>query len=466
MPQTLFAKVWDAHLVTKRSDGRDIIYIDRHIMHDLHAPIAMQKIVDAGRTVLRPHLTWSSQDHSVPILSEAELKSGQGSPFNQKVRVLAQKFGIRVFDIGDAEQGISHVIGPELGMVLPGSTYACPDSHACTVGGVGALAFACGTTELEHVLATQSIAMLRPKTMRVNLTGKLKPGVTAKDVIMRVIAQLGADGARGYAVEYAGPVAEALEVEGRLTLCNMSIEWGARTGLVAPDEKTFTWLKGRPYAPSGAEWDAALADWRQFKTDPGAVFDKEHTVECGALDPQITWGTNPGQVIGIGDVVPDPSSVPAERRDAFNHSLEYMGLKAGQKIEGLPVDVVFIGSCNNARISDLEEVAKIVKGKKLASGVRALIVPGSSAVKLAAEAKGYDKVFKDAGFLWGASGCSMCAGGEGIVATKGQRVLSTTNRNFENRQGAGVRTHLVSPAMAAAAAITGKITDSRAMATA
>jgi 3-isopropylmalate/(R)-2-methylmalate dehydratase large subunit len=466
MAQTLFAKIWDAHLVAKRSDGRDIVYVDRHIMHDLHAPIAMQKIVDAGRSVHRPDLTWSSQDHSVSIQPDRDVTAREGSPFNQKVRVLAQKFGIRVFDIGDSEQGISHVIGPELGMVFPGSTYACPDSHACTIGGLGALAFACGTSELEHVLATQSIAMLRPKTMRVTLTGKLKPGVTAKDVILRIIAQLGVDGARGYAVEYAGPVAEALEIEGRLTLCNMSIEWGARTGLIAPDEKTFAWLKGRPYMPTGAEWDAALADWRQYKTDPGAAFDKEHTVECGALDPQITWGTNPGQVIGIADVVPDPSSVPAERRDAFNHSLEYMGLKAGQKIEGVPVDVVFIGSCNNARLSDLEEVAKIVKGKKLAGGVRAIIVPGSSAVKRAAEAKGFDKIFKDAGFLWAASGCSMCAGGEGITASKGQRVLSTTNRNFENRQGAGVRTHLVSPAMAAAAAITGKITDSRAIATA
>ena len=464
MPQTLFAKIWEAHLVTKRTDGRDIIYIDRHIMHDLHAPIAMQKIVDSGRTVHRPDLTWSSQDHSVSIRLDRDTNAKDGSPLNQKVRVLAKQFGIRVFDIGDAEQGISHVIGPELGMILPGSTYACPDSHACTIGGLGALAFATGTTELEHVLATQTIAFVRPKTMRVNLTGKLKPGVTAKDVILRIISQLGVDGARGYVVEYAGPVAEALEVEGRLTLCNMSIEWGARTGLIAPDEKTLAWIKGRPYAPVGAQWEAGLKGWREFKTDPGATFDREHTIDCSGLDPQITWGTNPGQVIGISDLVPDPSSVDPAKRDAFLHSLDYMGLTAGQPIAGLAVDVVFIGSCNNARMSDLEEVAKIVRGKKLASGVRALIVPGSSAVKRAAEAKGFDKVFTDAGFQWGSSGCSMCAGGEGIVATKGQRVVSTTNRNFENRQGAGVRTHLVGPAMAAAAAITGKITDVRALA--
>ena len=458
MPQTLFAKLWEPHLVATRSDGRDIIYIDRHIMHDLHAPVAMGKLVENGRTVLRPDLTWSSQDHSVPIDIG---RPKTGSALNQKVRTLAGRFGIRVFDIGDPEQGISHVIGPELGLVTPGITYACPDSHACTIGGLGALAFACGTTELEHVLATQTIAMVRPKTMRITLNGTLKPGVGGKDVIMKIISVVGVDGGRGHAVEYAGPAVEQLEVDDRLTLCNMAIEMGARNGFIASDEKTFAWVKGRPYAPAGAEWETALAWWRTLKSDPGATFDKEVTIDCSDLEPQVSWGTNPAQIIGISGRVPDPSSVEPNRREAFNRSLDYMGLKPGDKIEGLPINVVFIGSCNGARLSDLEDAAAVVRGKKVAPGVRALVVPGSTSTKVQAEKKGLDKLFIEAGFQWGESGCSMCAGGAGIAVAPGERVVSTTNRNFESRQGPGARTHLTSAAMAAAAAVTGKIADSR-----
>jgi len=458
MAGTLFEKIWNAHLVTRRADGRELIYIDRHIMHDLHAPIAMGKLVEKGRSVHRPDLTWSSQDHSVSILP------GRGaSELTAKVRELADKFGIRVFDIGDPEQGISHVIGPELGLATPGSTYASPDSHACTIGGLGAMAFACGTTELEHVLATQTMAFHRPKTMRITLDGALKPGVTGKDVILRIIAEVGVDGGRGHAVEYAGPVAKQLDVEGRLTLCNMAIEMGARTGLIAPDEKTFAWVKGRPYAPTGAAWDQAMQYWKTLTTDADASFDREVRIDCSNLAPQVSWGTNPAQVIGVNDKVPDLSSVEPARREAFQRALDYMGLKPGMPIEGLPINHVFIGSCNNARISDLEEVAAIVRGRKIAPGVQGLIVPGSSGVKRAAEAKGLDKIFTEAGFQWGESACSMCAGGMGLTVKAGERVVSTTNRNFEGRQGTGVRTHLVGAAMAAAAAVTGKITDARSL---
>ena len=314
------------------------------------------------------------------------------------------------------------------------------------------------------MLATQTIAFRRPKTMRVTLAGALKPGVTAKDVILKIIADLGVDGARGHAVEYVGPVARAMDIEARLTLCNMSIEMGARTGFVAADEKTYAWLEGRPYAPTGEAWQQALAYWRTLKTDSDAKFDRDVRIDCSALEPQISWGTNPAQVIAISGRVPDLSTVEPARREAFLKALDYMGLEPGMPIEGLPVNVVFIGSCNNARLSDLEEVARIVSGRKIAPGVQALIVPGSSGVKRAAEAKGLDKVFTDAGFQWGESGCSMCAGGDGIQCQPGWRVVSTTNRNFEGRQGNGVRTHLASPAMAAAAAVTGRIADARALA--
>jgi len=462
MPQTLFDKIWDAHFVGKRGDGRDLIYMDRHVLHELHAPHAFGKLRETGRTVLRPDLTFACQDHTVPSRpGRFEGPDRSGSVFNQGMRDGTREFGIRLFDIDDPEQGISHVVAPELGIVQPGGTYACPDSHACTVGGLGVLAFACGTSELEHVLATQVLALKKPKRMRIRMEGKLAPGVTAKDVILRVIAECGVDGGRGHAVEYAGAVARSLAIEGRLTLCNMAIEMGARNGFIAPDETTFEWLAGRAWTPTGKRWDEALAWWRTLKSDDGATFDREVTIDCNTLEPQITWGTDPSQVIGISGRVPGETEIAAGRRDAWNKALGYMDLAPGTPIAGLKVDRVFIGSCTNARLPDLEAAAAVIRGRKVAAGVDALVVPGSSTVKREAEARGLDRLFIEAGFRWGESGCSMCAGGNGDVGRPRERCVSTTNRNFENRQGTAVRTHLASPAMAAAAAVTGRIVDVR-----
>jgi len=349
-------------------------------------------------------------------------------------------------------------------MVLPGATHAVPDSHASTVGGLGALAFGCGTTELGHILATQVIAMKRPKSMVVRLDGTLASHVTAKDVALRIIAEIGVSGARGHVVEYAGSAARAMPMEQRMTLCNLNIEMGGRSGFVAPDEMTFQWIAGRPYAPKGAMWDRALAHWRTLKSDDGAAFDRKVVLDCNALEPQITWGTDPSQVLGISGHVPDPSGAADQsKRAAMESALAYMGLQPGMTLAGLPVNRVFIGSCTNARLPDLQTAAEVVRGRKVAQGVVAMVVPGSSAVKREAEAAGLDRVFRDAGFFWGESGCSMCAGGNGDRGEPGERIVSTTNRNFENRQGPKVRTHLVSPATAAASAITGRIADVRQM---
>ena len=460
--RTLFDKIWDRHLVGRRADGRELVYIDRHVLHDLHAPHAFGKLAQAGRKVRRPDLTFSMQDHSVSVQpGRTDDTYAEGAAFVRAMREGSRKNGVRVFDLGDPDQGISHVVAPELGLVLPGATHAVPDSHACTVGGLGALAFGCGTTELEHILATQVITLSRPKRLRVNVLGSLGADVAGKDVALAVIAKLGVSGGRGYAIEFAGPVARALPVEGRLTLCNLTIEMGSRSGFVAPDDATFNWIKGRPFAPDGAQWDQALNYWRTLFTDDEAVFDKEIDVDCSHLAPQITWGTEPSQVIGIDGRVPDPSMLDADKRAPVERAISYMGLEPGAPIEGLPVGRVFIGSCTNSRLPDLEIAARIVKGRKVAAGVTAWAVPGSSQVKRDAEARGLDRIFKDAGFMWGESGCSMCAGTNGDMGQPGERVLSTTNRNFENRQGRGVRTHLVGPALAAAAAITGRITDVR-----
>jgi 3-isopropylmalate/(R)-2-methylmalate dehydratase large subunit len=460
--RTLFDKIWDRHLVGRRSDGRELIYIDRHVLHDLHAPHAFGKLAQAGRKVRRPDLTFSMQDHSVSVQpGRTDDTYADGAAFVRAMREGSRKNNVRVFDLGDPDQGISHVVAPELGLVLPGATHAVPDSHACTVGGLGALAFGCGTTELEHILATQVITLSRPKRLRVNLLGRLGADVAGKDVALAVIAKLGVSGGRGFAIEFAGPVAHALPIEGRLTLCNLTIEMGSRSGFVAPDDATFNWIKGRPFAPDGAQWDQALAYWRTLFTDADALFDKEIDVDCDNLSPQITWGTEPSQVIAVDGRVPDPSHIEADKRGAVERALSYMGLEAGASIEGLTVHRVFIGSCTNSRLPDLELAAQIVKGRKVAQGVTAWAVPGSSQVKRDAEARGLDRIFKDAGFMWGESGCSMCAGTNGDMGQAGERVLSTTNRNFENRQGRGVRTHLVGPALAAAAAVTGRITDVR-----
>jgi 3-isopropylmalate/(R)-2-methylmalate dehydratase large subunit len=462
MPRTLFDKIWDTHLVCQRGDERDLIYIDRHVLHELHAPHAFEQLGKQGRSVRRPDLTCSMQDHTVATSpGRKDDTNPSGAAFVKAMREGSTRNGIRLFDIDDPEQGISHVVAPELGMVLPGATHAVPDSHASTVGGLGALAFGCGTSELAHILATQVMALKRPKRMLICLDGRLAAHVSAKDVALRIIAELGVAGARGHVVEYAGSAVHAMSIEARMTLCNLNIEMGGRSGLIAPDERTFSWLAGRPYAPQGALWDRALAHWRTLASDDSASFDREHVLDCGALEPQITWGTDPSQVVEISGRVPDPTQADHPRRAAMESALAYMGLAPGMSLAGLPVDRVFIGSCTNSRLPDLQAAADVVRGRHVAEGVVAMVVPGSTSVKRAAEAAGLDRVFRDAGFFWGESGCSMCAGGNGDRGAPGERCVSTTNRNFEHRQGPKVRTHLVSPETAAATALAGRIADVR-----
>jgi 3-isopropylmalate/(R)-2-methylmalate dehydratase large subunit len=412
--------------------------------------------------VHRPDLTFAVQDHTVATRPGRDDDSNpSGTAFLKAMREGTRRNGIRLFDLGDPEQGISHVVAPELGIVLPGATHAVPDSHASTVGGLGALAFGCGTSEMTHILATQVMALKRPKRLRARLDGRLGPHVSAKDVALRLIAELGVAGGRGYAVEYAGGAITAMPIEQRMTLCNLNIEMGGRSGFVAPDDATFAWLAGRPYAPQGAMWDRALAYWRTLVSDAAAEFDREVALDCSALEPQISWGTDPSQVVGILGRVPDPAHIDPSRRAAAESAYAYMGLTPGTPLAGLAIDRVFIGSCTNSRLPDLEVAAAIVRGRRVAPGITAMVVPGSSSVKREAEAAGLDRVFRDAGFFWGESGCSMCAGGNGDRGAPGERCVSTTNRNFENRQGAKVRTHLASPATAAASAIAGRIADVR-----
>ncbi len=453
---TLLDKIWQSHLVARRADGRDLIYIDRHVMHDLHTPRALERLDAMQRPVRRPDLTFAVQDHTIASKpGRDDATNPEGAPFLRETRAGAARHAIRLFDLDDPEQGISHVVAPELGMVLPGATHAVSDSHACTVGGLGALAFGCGASEIEHLLATQALALRRPKRMRVTVDGRLGPQVAAKDLALRIIAEIGVAGGRGYSIEYAGSAVRGIDVEGRLTLCNLTIEMGARSGLVAPDDTTFAWLAGRPFAPHGAAWDRALAHWGTLKSDADATFDREVAIDCAGLEPQITWGTDPSQTVGIS------GSVPAAASEVVRRALDYMGLTPGEPLAGRAVGRVFIGSCTNARLSDLEAAAAVVAGRKVAPGVTALVVPGSTSVRRAAEAKGLDRVFAAAGFAWGEAGCSMCAGGNGDRGLPQERCVSTTNRNFENRQGTAVRTHLASPATAAAAAIAGRIVDVR-----
>jgi 3-isopropylmalate/(R)-2-methylmalate dehydratase large subunit len=462
VPKTLFDKIWDFHRVGERADGRELIYIDRHVLHELHAHHGFAHLQKHQRPVHRPDLTFAVQDHTVATRPGRNDDSNpSGAAFLKAMREGTRRNGIKLFDLGDPEQGISHVVAPELGIVLPGATHAVPDSHASTVGGLGALAFGCGTSEMTHILATQVMALKRPKRLRARLDGRLGPHVSAKDVALRLIAELGVAGARGYAVEYAGSAIAAMPIEQRMTLCNLNIEMGGRSGFVAPDEATFSWLAGRPYAPQGAMWDRALAHWRTLVSDDDAAFDRDVTLDCSALEPQISWGTDPSQVVGISGRVPDPTQIDPGRRGAAESAFAYMGLTPGTPLAGLPIDRVFIGSCTNSRLPDLEVAATIVRGRRVAPGVTAMVVPGSSSVKREAEAAGLDRVFRDAGFFWGESGCSMCAGGNGDRGAPGERCVSTTNRNFENRQGPKVRTHLASPATAAACAITGRIADVR-----
>jgi 3-isopropylmalate/(R)-2-methylmalate dehydratase large subunit len=462
MQRTLFDKIWDFHRVAQRADGRDLIYIDRHVLHELHAHHAFAQLEKQGRPVRRADLTFAVQDHTVATKPGRDDETNpSGSAFIKAMRDGCRNSGIRLFDIDDPEQGISHVVAPELGIVLPGATHAVPDSHASTVGGVGALAFGCGTSELAHILATQVMALKRPQRMRITLDGALGAQVSAKDVALRIIAEIGVAGARGYAVEYAGAAVRAMPIEQRMTLCNLNIEMGGRSGFIAPDDTTLTWLARRAYVPQGADWDRAVQYWRSLTSDDDAAFEREVALDCAALEPQITWGTDPSQVVGISGRVPEPAALDPSRRTAAVNAFGYMGLEPGTPLIGLPIDRVFIGSCTNSRLSDLQVAADIVRGRRVADGIIAMVVPGSTSVKREAETAGLDRVFRDAGFFWGESGCSMCAGGNGDRGQPGERCVSTTNRNFENRQGPKVRTHLASPATAAASAIAGRIADAR-----
>ncbi len=455
MGSTLFDKIWNAHRVGVREDGRELLYIDRHVVHDLHAPHAFKALSRQGYTVRRKDLTRVVQDHTAPTRSNLGTLSD-----NMRVsQVLSQQHAVPVVDHQSAQHGISHITSVEQGWALPGKTLACPDSHASTVGALGCLAFGCGTTELVHILATQTMALSKPKQLRMTLTGQLQAGVNAKDVALHLIRTFGITAGRGYAIEYAGPIVQAMDLEGRMTLCNMTIEWGGRTCLIAPDAQTLAWYQA-PENEIPAELVAQVT--RQMPglfTDAEARFDLELTLDCSAVQPQITWGTDPSQVVGVNDPVPLLDGSGAEQQARHQQALNYMGVEAGQSLHGLSVQRVFIGSCTNARLSDLREAARVVGHRRVADHVVALVVPGSAKIKAQAEAEGLDRVFVQAGFEWHASGCSMCAGANGEVGQSGERCVATSNRNFENRQGRGVKTHLASPATAAACAIAGHIVD-------
>lgn len=462
-PRTLFAKIWDDHVVHKSADGTCLIYIDRQLVHEVTSPQAFEGLRMSGRTVRRPEAQLAVADHNVPTKGRAQGIAEEDSRVQvQTLKDNAAESGITYFDMDDARQGIVHIIGPEQGFTQPGMTIVCGDSHTSTHGAFGALAFGIGTSEVEHVLATQTLIQKPAKSMRISVEGKLPVGVTAKDMILQIIGHIGTAGGTGYVIEYAGEAVRDLSMEGRMTMCNMSIEAGARAGLIAPDEKTFAYLKGRPMAPQGEEWDKAVAYWRTLPSDEGATYDKEIVLNAEDIAPTVTWGTSPQDVAPITDSVPDPDSFnDPSRQTAVKRSLDYMDLKPGTPLQEIPIDVVFIGSCTNGRIEDLREVAKVVEGRKVADGVEALIVPGSGLVREQAEKEGLDKIFTQAGFEWREPGCSMCLAMNADKLQPGQRCASTSNRNFEGRQGRGGRTHLMSPAMAAAAAITGKLTDVR-----
>jgi 3-isopropylmalate/(R)-2-methylmalate dehydratase large subunit len=453
MPSTLFDKIWAAHEVAP-----GLIYVDLHLVHEVTSPQAFDGLRLAGRTVRRPDRTLATADHNTPTDGTPTARLIKDALSRVQVETLERncaQFGIPIYSLGSERQGIVHVIGPELGVTQPGMTIVCGDSHTATHGAFGALAFGIGTSEVEHVLATQTLVQQRPKAMLVRYEGEPGFGVTAKDLILGTIGQMGTDGAAGHVVEYAGPAIEELSMEGRMTICNMTIEGGGRAGMIAPDETTFAYVEGRPAAPRGADFEEALARWRELRSDPGAAFDSQVVVDAAALSPQVTWGTTPGMVVPVTEAVPEPRSEGDER------ALEYMGLRAGTPIVEIALDRVFIGSCTNSRIGDLRAAAEVVKGRRVASSVHAMVVPGSQQVKAQAEREGLDDVFKAAGFDWRVAGCSMCLGMNPDVAAPGERVASTSNRNFEGRQGRGARSHLVSPQMAAAAAIEGRFVDIR-----
>jgi len=464
-PKTLFEKVWQQHLVAEPQGEPSILYIDLHLVHEVTSPQAFDGLRMAGRKLRRPDRTIATVDHNVPTTSAYDRLHIVDQISAKQVNALRKncaEFGIEFFDVQDASQGIVHMIGPELGATKPGMTIVCGDSHTSTHGAFGALAFGIGTSEVEHVMATQTLPQDKPKTFRITVDGELPFGVTAKDIILHIIGEIGTDGATGYAVEYAGSAIRALSMEGRMTICNMSIEAGARAGMIAPDETTFAYLKGRRFSPQGKAWDEAVAHWRTLPTEGGAMFDREMHIDAATLAPAVTWGTSPGMTTTINATVPtlDDARTDADRK-SFERAYEYMALKPGTPIEEIKIDTVFLGSCTNGRIEDLRAAAAVVKGHHIATKVRAMVVPGSQAVKRQAEEEGLDAIFKTAGFEWREPGCSMCLGMNPDILQPGERCASTSNRNFEGRQGRGGRTHLVSPEMAAAAAITGHFTDIR-----
>ncbi len=461
--QTLFDKIWDAHVVARADEGPELLYIDLHLVHEVTSPQAFEGLRLSGRKVRRPDLTLATVDHNVPTTpGHLPLDDPISRKQVEKLRENCRDFGIEFFDLDSKYQGIVHVVGPEQGLTQPGMTIVCGDSHTSTHGAFGAIAFGIGTSEVEHVLATQCLWQTRPRRMAIEYTGKVPPGVTAKDLILATIARLGVDGGTGYAVEYRGEPISALSMEGRMTVCNMSIELGARCGLIAPDEKTFEFLEGRRFVPNGRDFQLAVESWKSLRSDEDAVFDATVELDISDLEPYVTWGTTPAMAVPVSGRVPDPADFEdPQRKDAAIRALEYMGLEPGTPIQEIKIDRVFIGSCTNARLDDLRAAARIVEGKRVAEGVRAMVVPGSTQVRLAAEAEGLDRVFREAGFEWREAGCSMCLGMNPDILAPRERAASTSNRNFEGRQGAGGRTHLVSPEMAAAAAIAGHFVDAR-----
>ena len=469
-PKTLYEKIWDAHVVDQRDDGTALIYIDRHLVHEVTSPQAFEGLRNAGRKVRRPDLTLAVPDHNLPTTARLDAK-GQKIPIAdpqsaaqlEALEANAPAFGIKYIGASDINQGIVHVIGPEQGFTLPGTTLVCGDSHTAAHGALGALAFGIGTSEVEHVLATQTLQLTRSKAMEIRVDGLLGPGISPKDLILHIIGVIGTAGGTGHVIEYRGEVFEQMSIEGRLTVSNMSIEAGARAGLIAPDDKTFAYLEGRPMAPKGADWDAAVAYWKTLPTDDGAVFDKSVTINAADVAPTVTWGTSPEDVVPVSGTVPSPESfADPSKQDAARKSLDYMGLEAGQALHDVAVENIFIGSCTNSRIEDLRAAASILEGRKKADNVKwAIVVPGSGLVKAQAEAEGLDRIFTDAGFEWREPGCSACLGMNPDKVPAGERCASTSNRNFVGRQGPGARTHLMSPAMAAAAAVTGRLTDVR-----
>jgi 3-isopropylmalate/(R)-2-methylmalate dehydratase large subunit len=463
-PKTIYEKIWDAHVAHEADDGTCLLYIDRHLVHEVTSPQAFEGLRMTGRTVRAPEKTIAVPDHNVPTTLDRANAATMTEDSRIQVEALdtnAKEFGLHYYPVTDVRQGVVHIVGPEQGWTLPGMTVVCGDSHTATHGAFGSLAHGIGTSEVEHVLATQTLIQKKSKNMKVEITGTLAPGVTAKDITMAVIGKTGTAGGTGYVIEYCGDAIEALSMEGRMTVCNMAIEGGARAGLIAPDQTTYDYCMGRPHAPKGAEWEAAVAYWKTLFTDADAHFDKVLTIKGEDIAPLVTWGTSPEDVLAITDVVPDPASFEGGKVGAAQRSIDYMGLTVGQKLTDIEIDTVFIGSCTNGRIEDFRAAAAILKGKKIKDGLRAMVVPGSGLVRAQAEEEGIAQVFIDAGFEWRLAGCSMCLAMNPDQLKPGERCAATSNRNFEGRQGRGGRTHLVSPAMAAAAALTGRLTDVR-----